>query len=306
MAITPIPTKPVLPQAPLSQDKGVQKYTMDLNRMLFNILAEIARRANASTWIDPGDDQTAGKLVEFTGVANKVAASAVVIGDLATKVYVDAQDAATLAAANAYTDAREIVIKSYADAGDAATLASANAYTDAREVVIKSYADAGDAATLTSAEAYADSLITAGMVVDSAVAAYSTTSSLTAVIPIDNTIPQISEGTQILTLNITPKSATNKLRIRVSGGWYNRAAAVNNVAAIFADNDVNAKAAILDSIEVAGYLGQVAFETEFVPGSTATRTISVRVGPTAGTCVVNGAYLGGTNRWWLTVEEIKA
>ncbi len=87
-----------------------------------------------------------------------------------------AGDAQTLAAANAYTDVQVASVagaaaagaldaaKDYADAGDAATLASANAYTDAKAAgaaagalgAARDYADAGDAATLASARDYTD------------------------------------------------------------------------------------------------------------------------------------------------------
>jgi hypothetical protein len=75
VAIVPIPEKPVLPNAPAFRDPAVQKFGQDLVRMLYSQMSLVARRANASVWIDPGDDQTAGKLLEFTGLGNKVAAS---------------------------------------------------------------------------------------------------------------------------------------------------------------------------------------------------------------------------------------
>jgi hypothetical protein len=41
---------------------------------------------------------------------------------------------------------------------------------------------------------------------------YTANADLTAVIPSDNTIPQISEGTQVLSVTITPTAATSVLR----------------------------------------------------------------------------------------------
>lgn len=81
-------------------------------------------------------------------------------------------DAATLSAANSYTDsqivnANAVVLNTanaYADAGDAATLSSANAHADAGDAQTLSdaqdYADAGDAQTLTAANAYTDQRFT--------------------------------------------------------------------------------------------------------------------------------------------------
>ncbi len=53
-----------------------------------------------------------------------------------------------------------------------------------------------------------------GTVVGGAYAEYTANANLSAQIPRDDSIPQVGEGTEILTLTITPKSATNKLRCR--------------------------------------------------------------------------------------------
>lgn len=68
----------------------------------------------------------------------------------------EAGDAATLTAANTYTDARETAIRTDMAAGDAATLTAANSYTDDREIAIRTDMAAGDAATLTAATTYTD------------------------------------------------------------------------------------------------------------------------------------------------------
>jgi hypothetical protein len=80
-----------------------------------------------------------------------------------TKAYIDAQDAAVLAEAEAYTDAHSGGTgndRPYIDAGDAASLASANAHSDAADAVTlnsaNSHSDSADATTLAAAEAYAD------------------------------------------------------------------------------------------------------------------------------------------------------
>lgn len=92
---------------------------------------------------------------------------------VALKEYVDSQDAATLAAANAYAVALRDALKEYVDAQDAATLASARSYADTQDAAIlalakayadglynalKQYIDTQDAATLASAKTYADGL----------------------------------------------------------------------------------------------------------------------------------------------------
>ncbi len=56
--------------------------------------------------------------------------------------YIDTQDAATLAAAKAYTDSAVSTLTGYIDAQDTATLAAAKAYTDSAIVDLKAYTDA--------------------------------------------------------------------------------------------------------------------------------------------------------------------
>jgi hypothetical protein len=83
LAIVPIPEKPILPVAPKLDDQLASKFNSDMVRLLYDILTKIARRANASVWIDPGDDQTADRLVAFVGQANKVKSTGTTAADLA-------------------------------------------------------------------------------------------------------------------------------------------------------------------------------------------------------------------------------
>lgn len=81
------------------------------------------------------------------------------LSQYAKTTYVDERDNYILAQAKQYTDANMgsegQVGKGYVDDHDAATLTAANAYTDSK---VKAYADAGDAATLAAAKEYAKSL----------------------------------------------------------------------------------------------------------------------------------------------------
>src|SRR5215207_2766373 len=79
-------------------------------------------------------------------------------------------------------------------------------------LTLKGAISSGDPADLTPAQ-LRDSFLPAGSEVDSAYAEYTTSASLSTVIPSDDTVPTSTEGTQILSVGITPKSATNKLRI---------------------------------------------------------------------------------------------
>lgn len=82
-----------------------------------------------------------------------------------TQLYVDNQDAATLAAANQHSDARDATTlataKAYAETKADEALTAAKAYTDAHAGggtggVSQTYVDAQDAATLAAAKAYTD------------------------------------------------------------------------------------------------------------------------------------------------------
>lgn len=164
--------------------------------------------------------------------------------------------------------------------------------------------------TILNALAAAGSLSPAGSVVGSATDTYATNASLTTIIPADDTIPTSTEGTQILTVSITPKSTTNKLRCRFSGfGSIASAGTYSLVCALYQGTtciDVQFVLPTAANTPVA-----LVLEAEYTPGSVAAQTISVRVGPgAAGTVRLNGTtaarFGGGAANATLVVEEIKA
>ena len=130
----------------------------------------------------------------------------------------------------------------------------------------------------------------------------------TSIIPIDDTIPQVTEGVQLLSAAITPKSTTSKLLITVSlemtGGGTNAAAAV------FVNGAANAVAASAVYPQGSSAASHLLILYEYVPGTTSAQTITVRFGPaTAGTVTVNGVsgggrFLGGSCGAVLRIEEI--
>lgn len=156
-----------------------------------------------------------------------------------------------------------------------------------------------------------------GSIVDSVSVSYAANASLTAVIPRDDTKPQISEGTEILTVTITPKSSTNKLRCRFSG-QFSRSAAGTVIAAVFATGTsisgtpADARDAVGVTVPSTDQCFMAGVEVDFVPGITTAVTISVRAGPdaVAGYARLNGTslgrLLGGGSVATLVVEEIKA
>lgn len=153
----------------------------------------------------------------------------------------------------------------------------------------------------------AGSLSPVGSVVGSVTATYATNANLTTIIPADDTIPLIGEGTEILSASITPKTTTNKLRCRFSG--FGAASATLNVVAALYQGSTCIDALYISATANVGLL--FALEAEYTPGAISAQTISVRIGPgTAGTVRMNGTsaarIFGGASNATLVVEEIKA
>jgi len=142
---------------------------------------------------------------------------------------------------------------------------------------------------------------------DSTYAEYTANADLTTQIPLDDTIPQNTEGTQILSAAITPKTATNKVRIRISGAG----ALSSNGSFIVAlyGSGANALGAWVINAPTTNVQVPYSFEFEHSPASLSPQTYTVRSGPTSAlTLRMNGTssarLLGGASRCTITLEEI--
>ena len=169
-------------------------------------------------------------------------------------------------------------------------------------------AGAGNTEEITGAE-LRDLFWPTGVVIDSAYAEYTTNADIATVIPLDDTIPQVTEGTQILSIAITPKSTTNKIRVRFSGET-SLSAAAHAIGAIFINGGANAVQANVAYHAQANEKQPLVMDYEYTPGSITSQTISVRAGSNGATLRLNGTYtgrlFGGAMRATLVVEEIKA
>lgn len=160
----------------------------------------------------------------------------------------------------------------------------------------------------TQAAARAALGMSGGVVIDRAYAEYTTNADLTATIPADDTAPQATEGTQILSVSLTPKSATSRVRLRFRG----EIAASSGVSvggAIFSSASSSALRAGYVTTAAANNLAPLVLEHEYVPGVTTALTFSVRVGPLSAATVrmngnTSGRVFGGTMAATLVVEEI--
>ena len=148
------------------------------------------------------------------------------------------------------------------------------------------------------------------VIVDRAYTEYLTSADITTVIPFDDTIPQVGEGTQILSVSITPKTTTNRIRLRFTGTG-NISSNDVIIFAMFANGAADAIAAGATFSQATGNLVNCILETELVPGSTSAQTYTLRVGPSSAlTLRMNGTSaarrFGGVAKCVLIAEEITA
>jgi hypothetical protein len=174
-----------------------------------------------------------------------------------------------------------------------------------------------DPATLTGAETLTFKDLTSstnsfpvGMVVQVASTNFATSATGTTLIPLDDTIPQITEGTEFMTQSITPKSITNKLVIEAHI-YCSYSTAENMIGALFQDANVNALAAASEYQTTATGPIRLVVAHTMLAGTTSATTFRIRGGGAgAGTFTFNGQ--GGTRRFggitlsYISVTEIKA
>jgi len=135
--------------------------------------------------------------------------------------------------------------------------------------------------------------------------------STSSVIPPDDTIPQNTEGAEVLTVSITPTSATNILVIEFNT-FLNASALGGTGAALFQDSTANALAATcLGTIASSGYLLNGSLRHVMTAGTTSATTFKIRAGMlNAGPTLYLSGYagsrlFGGVASTVLTVKEYK-
>jgi len=133
----------------------------------------------------------------------------------------------------------------------------------------------------------------------------------TTVMPVDDTIPQKTEGVELMTLAITPTNASNKLFIEC-------VAHINNTdgsarwrgGALFQDSTANALAAQAVSAS-STFRSVINFSHYMTAGTTSETTFKLRAGGAgAGTQTFNGhagsRHFGGVMASSITITEITA
>ncbi len=125
-------------------------------------------------------------------------------------------------------------------------------------------------------------------------------------LPMDDTIPTNTEGNEVLTCTITPKSVTNRLLIRISL-QVNANNPVFVTGALFQDAGAAAIAVGSCAIPISNYQQRLTFDYDMVAGTTSATTFKVRAGPSGNTGYLNGfggsRYFGGVSSSSITIEE---
>lgn len=129
-------------------------------------------------------------------------------------------------------------------------------------------------------------------------AEYTTRTSVTTAFPFDDTEPQNTEGTEIITLAITPTSTSNKLVIEFFMPMWDGDTVRVGTVALFQDSTADALA-VGQNINAANtYSAQLGIIHIMDAGTTSSTTFKIRVGPNAGTMYLNrrsdASYFGTT------------
>ena len=132
-----------------------------------------------------------------------------------------------------------------------------------------------------------------------------------ALFPYDDTIPQITEGGEVMTLAITPTAATSKLMIDVLVNTSPTLSGEKMVVALFQDTTANAIACVSDEFYDSGYMVAIPLMYFTDASSTSARTYKVRLGRTdshGNPVTVNGyngaRKFGGVLATSITITEI--
>lgn len=130
----------------------------------------------------------------------------------------------------------------------------------------------------------------------------------TTIIPYDDTVPQNTEGTEFMTLAITPTRADSKLLIEVTTLLYSNPSAWL-IGALFQDTAASALAAAYLYQPTAGGSQELTLKHYMTAGTTSATTFKFRAGPQASsTIVLNGdntiRLFGGVASSSITITEI--
>lgn len=139
---------------------------------------------------------------------------------------------------------------------------------------------------------------------------YAAVATGTTTIPLDDTIPQNTEGTEFMSQAITPKSTTNILYIEVVFRC-SISSAQDIIIALFQDSTANALAATSVYQATASGRSILTLNYKMTAGTTSATTFKLRAGPqSSGTLTFNGTAatreFGAITKSSIRITEVKA
>jgi len=145
-----------------------------------------------------------------------------------------------------------------------------------------------------------------GKVLQHVIVTSSTAASTTNNIPQDSTIPQNTEGAEIMTLSITPKSTTSRLIVKAGGfgGGSNTRWSI----ALFKDSTANAIAVAAQATQVSGVGCTLSVVYSEISGSLTARTFKLRFGGDATAYFNQNKNLntfGSIAKGFIDIEEVE-
>ncbi|MEZ0226527.1 MAG: hypothetical protein ACAH83_18365 [Alphaproteobacteria bacterium] len=147
-----------------------------------------------------------------------------------------------------------------------------------------------------------------GSVIQTVSATYTSNADLTTTIPLDDTIPQITEGTEVVTVTITPTSATSTIEVSFYAFGSASSASVL-IAALFKDSGSNALQVFTMVAGGSSLPDSICLGFSENAANTSARTYRIRVGMSSGTCRLNGTLtsrlFGGAAAAHIIAREIK-
>lgn len=145
-----------------------------------------------------------------------------------------------------------------------------------------------------------------GSVVQVVTAQTQTKASTATTIPGDATIPQNTEGAELLTATITPTNSSNKLIISFSAPFGTSSDLIT--VAVFQDSTANALASYSGYV-ISGVMEIISGEYVKTAGTTSATTFKIRYGANSSTCYAlqetTGDDRGGTTTAVLKITEVK-
>lgn len=140
-----------------------------------------------------------------------------------------------------------------------------------------------------------------GFIVQQVESVLTTQQSGTSSVPIDNTIPQITEGDEVTTVSITPSGIGNIIVIDAIGYGYNGAGA--NIMSIHKVGNNDALVSAMANINGVAFFCPFILSCRDTVTSLSSTTYTFRTGCSSGTWVLGYAYLGTAGKTTLRVTE---